>query len=161
MNIAKRLKQLLKTRYHISNEKKEFNAIPKVVCEIDNLRYKSAQSIENLFKSEEIQNRWNASKKEIDILSIPDGSGGVNPGDRRAIYYLICKFKPSSVLEVGTHIGASTLHIASALYTSQIKSGKNAILTTVDIADVNSIVRKPWLKYGTKYSPAEMINKLN
>jgi len=43
MNIAKRLKQLLKTRYHISNEKKEFNAIPKVVCEIDNLRYKSAQ----------------------------------------------------------------------------------------------------------------------
>lgn len=116
---------------------------------------------ENLFESSEIEKMWNDSKKEIDIFRIPDGSGGINPGDRKAIYYLISKIKPSSVLEVGTHIGASTIHIASALYMSQIKEGANTNLTSVDILDVNSNVTKPWLKYGTKYSPAEMVNKLN
>ena len=44
---------------------------------------------------------------------------------------------------------------------SQVKNGKNANLISVDIADVNSTVTKPWLGYGTKYSPVEMINKLN
>lgn len=156
-----RLKQFLKAKYQISKDMKELNSIQRIGCEINNLRYKSDLSIEYLFESGEIENMWNDSKKEIDIFSIPDGSGGVNPGDRRALYYLISKLKPSSVLEVGTHIGASTLHIASALYMSQIKNGKNANLITVDILDVNSTVTKPWLRYGTKYSPIELINKLN
>ena len=34
-------------------------------------------------------------------------------------------------------------------------------MVTVDIADVNSDITKPWLQYGTKYSPIEMINKFN
>lgn len=155
------LKQILKTRYHISKERKELNSIQRIKCDLNNLRNSSDVSIKNLFESEEIENMWKDSKEEIDFFSIPDGSGGVNPGDRRALYYVISKFKPSSVLEIGTHIGASTLHIASALYMSQIKVGKNASLTTVDIVDVNSIVTKPWLAYGTKYSPVEMIDKLN
>ena len=41
--------------------------------------------------------------------------GGVNPGDRQAVYYLIMALKPQNVLEVGTHIGASMPHIARAL----------------------------------------------
>ncbi len=155
------LKKFLKTRYSILNDKKELNAIQKAGCDLTNLRNLKDLSIENLFTSGEIQRIWDDSKKEIDTFTIPDGSGGVNPGDRKALYYLICKLKPSSVLEVGTHIGASTLHIASALYNSQIKTGKNATLTTVDIEDVNSTVTKPWLNYGTKYSPAEMINRFN
>jgi predicted O-methyltransferase YrrM len=156
-----RLPKFLKTKYHISRDKKELNSIQKIGCEVNNLRNKSELPIENLFESGEIESMWSNSKKEIDFFSIPDGSGGVNPGDRKAIYYLISKLKPSSVLEIGTHIGASTLHIASALYMSQIKNSKNASLTTVDIVDVNSTLTKPWLTYGTKYSPAEMINKFN
>jgi len=108
-----------------------------------------------------MESMWSDLKKKIDRFTIPDGTGGVNPGDRRAIYYLISKLKPSSVLEIGTHIGASTLHIASALYMSQIRNGNNATLTTVDIADVNSPVEKPWEKYGTSKSPLEMIQALN
>jgi hypothetical protein len=42
-------------------------------------------------------------------------SGDVNPGDRRALYHLIAHFKPKQILEVGTHVGASTLHVASAI----------------------------------------------
>jgi len=156
-----KLKQFLKTRYQKSKDIKELNSIHQTGCETFNLRPKSDSSLENLFGPGEIEKMWNESKKEIDMFRIPDGSGGVNPGDRRAIYYLIGKFKPSSVLEVGTHIGASTVHIASALYMSQIRNGKNAHLITVDIADVNSTVTKPWLNYGTQHSPIEMIHKLN
>jgi len=44
---------------------------------------------------------------------------------------------------------------------SQVKNGKKVNLISIDIADVNSTVTKPWLEYGTKFSPVEMINKLN
>lgn len=151
----------IKTRYRIFSDTRKLNAIQKTDCELNNLCSKSDLTIENIFQSAELENRWNDSKKQFDLFEIPDGSGGINHGDRRAIYYLISKLEPSSVLEVGTHIGASTIHIAAALNTSRVKEGLTANLTTVDILDVNSNVKKPWLKYGTKYSPAEMINKLN
>lgn len=148
-------------KYHILKDMNGLNSVHRIECEIKNLRHKSDLSVEYLFEHAEIEKMWNDSKKEIDIFSFPDDAEGVNLGDRRAIYYLISKLKPSSVLEVGTHIGASTLHIAAALYRSQIMNGRNANLITVDIVDVNSQVKKPWLGYGTKYSPIEMINKLN
>jgi hypothetical protein len=59
--------------------------------------------------------------------------GGVNPGDRRALYHLIAHFQPKRVLEIGTHVGASTVYIASALRRF-VDGGQ---LTTADIADVN------------------------
>src|SRR5450432_2357639 len=102
MSITMSVKNFLKTRYHISKDKKELNSVQRIGCDINNLRVKSDFSIEHLFESEEIGTMWSDSKKEIDIFSIPDGSGGVNPGDRRALCYLISKLKPSSVLEVGT-----------------------------------------------------------
>ena len=72
------------------------------------------------------------------MFDIPDGTGGVNLGDRRTIFYLVNRFKHESVLEIGTHIGASTLHIASALYRNQLDFKVPANLTTLDIRDVNS-----------------------
>jgi cephalosporin hydroxylase len=64
---------------------------------------------------------------------------------------LLCHFKPKSVLEVGTYIGASTLHIASALFMSQVKNGDDVEFKTVYIHDVNCLKAKPWLNYGTKF----------
>src|SRR5690606_40438713 len=58
-------------------------------------------------------------------------------------------------------LGASTLNIASALYYSQVKQGNKVDFTTLDIRDVNCTKTKPWLDYGTKYSPLEMIEKFN
>jgi predicted O-methyltransferase YrrM len=68
------------------------------------------------------------------IYQTRDILGGVNPGDRRAIYHLIGYFKPKSVLEIGTHIGASTTYIASAL---RRFVGPSARFTTADIVNVN------------------------
>jgi predicted O-methyltransferase YrrM len=96
---------------------------------------------------------------ELRALTIPDGTGGVNPGDARAIFYLVCYFRPDSVLEVGTHIGASTVHIAAALRSYQ-NSEPNPTLLSVDAHNVNDPITRPWSMHGTKFSPAEMINLL-
>lgn len=145
----------------LEKEMKDLNAVQKLECKTDNLRCKGDLSINEIFDSHKIQSMWIDSEKEIDLFAIPDGTGGVNPGDRRAIYYLISMLRPLSVLEIGTHIGASTLNIASALYMSQIRNGNNANLISVDIADVNSPVGKPWIEFGTSRSPREMIEAIN
>jgi predicted O-methyltransferase YrrM len=155
--VAHLLPTYVKNRIRFQNALKQLNIAQRAECNTDNLRYSRNLSLRDIFSSHEIEGMWRDSEKEIKQFSIPDGTGGVNPGDRRAIYYLISAIKPISVLEIGTHIGASTLHIASALRKS---SDKNVNITTVDIADVNSRIEKPWLKHGTTHSPIEMIDKL-
>src|SRR5688572_2178084 len=103
----------------------EFTSLAPQDCHATNLRSIKGFSLPAIFDSPEIQVLWNNATKEIGTFDIPDGTGGVNPGDRRAIYYLISALKPGSTLEVGTHIGASTLHIASALFSNQITNGSS------------------------------------
>lgn len=155
--VASMTPSIVKKRIRLRKELKQLESTQRAECKTDNLRYKSDISLSDIFSSHEIEGMWHVSEKEIKQFSIPDGTGGVNPGDRRAIYYLISAIKPLSVLEIGTHIGASTVHIASALrYTSE----KDSNLTTVDVVDVNSQIEKPWLKHGTTHSPIEMIDKM-
>lgn len=159
--IGQWLPAFLKNRILVVRDLKSLRTIHKLACETTHLRRASDVSLERIWGSPGIGRMWDDSKKRMDAFGIPDGSGGVNPGDRRAIYYLISALQPSSVLEVGTHIGASTVHIASALHAGQIQHGKVAELTTVDVADVNSSAVRPWLEHGTKHSPVEMINQLD
>ncbi len=81
--------------------------------------------------------------------------GGVNPGDRRALYHLTAHFKPKRVLEIGTHVGASTIYIASALRRF-VDGGQ---LTTADIADVNA-PGAAWKFLGMSASPAQYVANL-
>jgi predicted O-methyltransferase YrrM len=79
---------------------------------------------------------------------IEDGkTGGVNPGDRRLLYQLTRWLKPRTVLEIGTHVGASTMHIAAA---------KPHSITTVDIMDVNA-PDSYWHKAGLPMSPRDAL----
>jgi predicted O-methyltransferase YrrM len=81
--------------------------------------------------------------------------GGVNPGDRRALYHLIAHFRPKRILEVGTHVGASTLHIASAIR----RFVEGGALTTVDILDVNG-PNGAWKSLGLPLPPAGYLSRL-
>lgn len=81
--------------------------------------------------------------------------GGVNPGDRRALYHLIAHFAPKRILEIGTHVGASTLHIAGALKRF-VEGGE---LTTADIADVNG-PQGAWKSLGLPFSPSGFLSRL-
>jgi len=143
-------------------ESEQVSLAQKVECKVDNLRKACDVSLSNILNTNETNKIWPDAKKEIEQFNIANKTGGVNPGDRRAIYYLINAIKPTSVLEIGTHIGASTIHIASALHKNLDKS-----MTTVDIVDVNSRTEHPWSKYGKFHSPAlestplQMVEKLS
>lgn len=100
---------------------------------------------------------WETDKKEIESFHpANDLWGGVNPGDRRALYSLIRGLNPASVLEVGTHIGSSTLHLARALKTN----GRGGTLDTVDIYDVNDPHCGAWKSVGAPTSPAGTLEKM-
>lgn len=80
-----------------------------------------------------------------------DGNRGVNPGDRRAIFHLIRALRPRRVLEIGTNVGFSTLHIAAAME-------PGAEITTVDIVDVNDPADQPWAgDGGPAYAPRDLL----
>jgi predicted O-methyltransferase YrrM len=97
---------------------------------------------------------WLSVAQRIERAGLGHNCGGVNPGDRRAIAVLVTHLRPRKVLEIGTHIGSSTLTFAAALATT------NARITTVDIADVNDPVTRRWEKYGAPRSPAEIVSGL-
>jgi len=76
---------------------------------------------------------------------------GVNPGDGRAIFHLIRALRPHRVLEIGTNVGFSTLHVAAAL-------DPGAGITTVDIVDVNDAAEQPWKDSGGPfYAPRDLM----
>lgn len=139
---------------------KALKSLGHINCDTSNLLFENNVQLENIFSSPEANASWNESNKEISKFGIPDFTGGINPGDRRAIFYLMRYFKPKKVLEIGTHIGASTVNIASALKINQQEDNSTSLLRTVDIRDVNSTVEKPWLEYGTTQSPLEMIKDI-
>jgi predicted O-methyltransferase YrrM len=108
------------------------------------------------FRSPEIDQEWNGVAARLaEICPIKDGTtGGVNPGDRRALFYLVKTLRPASVLEIGSHVGASTAHIAAALI-------PQSRLTTVDLMDVNDGSDAYWRAYGLQKSPRQMLSEIN
>ena len=121
----------------------------------------SAEDLMVIMQDKNIKEEWGQISTKLGQFNIPDGTGGVNPGDRRAIYHLVRSFKPKAVLEIGTHIGASTVHIASALREVNEEIGLQGTLTSVDIKDVNSESTRPWEEYGMQNSPKNMISQLD
>jgi len=118
-------------------------------------------AIRDVFRSQQLDDDWAAIEQEIAPLSITERAGGINDGDRRALYYLVRHLRPSSVLEIGTHIGASTAHIAAALRESMAQAaGVPSSLVSVDIRNVNDPVTMPWIAFGARYSPREMVKTL-
>jgi len=133
-----------------------FRAFPPSIKrrDVEKLAIISSDDLSAIFRSPKIEREWNNCASRLsEICKIEDGkTGGVNPGDRRAIFFLISGFKPSSILEIGTHVGASTIHFAAAMAPS-------ATLKTVDIEDVNA-PNSYWRSYGLDKSPRDMTQAL-
>ena len=92
-----------------------FNKLPRATSDETNLRKLSRSELDLIMRA--TLPEWESVSAELArIHPIEDmKTGGVNPGDRRAVYYLIRSLRPANVLEIGTHVGASTLHIAAGL----------------------------------------------
>jgi predicted O-methyltransferase YrrM len=129
-------------------------------CNDSRLIKASSLQLSEILNDEVLAQRWRESLDNVILNDIPDAARAINPGDRRALHHLIDHFKPKRVLEVGTHIGASTSWIASLLSRHMKEDGLGFQLTTVDIKDVNSESDKYWLKFGSAQSPRERMRKL-
>jgi len=150
----------LRRLLQIRNARKDLDAIDSIACNASALRERGQISADAIFRDAAGLSAWQRAEVELARFAIPDGTGGVNPGDRRAIFHLVHHFRPVSVLEIGTHIGASTVHIATALSLLAGTHGAEPHLVSVDIADVNDETLMPWRKYGGQISPADMISAL-
>lgn len=126
---------------------------PDCRFDVRNLKAANDLALDAIWSDEKILSAWQNDYALITtILSPEDLDRGVNPGDRRALYYLVKALQPSRFLEVGTHIGASTLFIARAL-----KSNGSGHVTTVDIYDVNAPANGLWKQCGASACPRDML----
>lgn len=155
--LLKYLPVSLENELKIQYEKFLLNRSHLYVCNESSLLSVSEINFKQIFNQEQIL-EYKKIEQDLDKYKLPDGTGGVNIGDRKALFFLIRHFKPRHILEIGTHIGASTLHIALAL--SQ-EAYKDFHLTSVDLLDVNNEETKPWLKYDSAFSPRQMIADFN
>ena len=114
----------------------------------------------DIFYCEKLEMEWHDAENRLSLCEIPDGTGGVNPGDRRALFYLIRALNAHSVLEIGTKIGASTTHIAAALHLNKHSRAGTCNLTTVDLRDMNDTDLKLWLDFDARFSPFDMMKML-
>lgn len=161
--IRQKIPVFIKRRLKVLLERRGLKKIGPLSCDVSSLLANQI-SLEEVFGSKEIKSKWQEADQRITgSFGIPNGTGGVNPGDRRAIYHLISWFHPKSILEIGTHVGASTVYIASALSAGNGASGAKTSprLVSVDITDVNDPVSRPWSKYGATHAPAQMIKEVN
>ena len=164
MTIKRQLRELIPAfllkSLLIRRESRRLGRLSKLPCDDTNLAPASGFHPQKIFSARDNEARWGDSRSRLDRFTIPDLSGGVNPGDRRAIYYLIAQLRPTAVLEIGTHIGASTVHIAEGLRDNQRQHNIPAELVTVDVVDVNDAISKPWRQYGATHSPREMVQEM-
>jgi predicted O-methyltransferase YrrM len=147
----------LLTRYVDTVGQLQLLKVPTKRFDARNLRSLASRALSRIFSDPVISAAWEEDHATIaGLFGEGDYSGGVNPGDRRALYFLVMTLKPRNALEVGTHIGASTMYIAAAL--KRLNEGGK--LTTIDIIDVNHPSRGAWKKFGMSKSPANFAAEL-
>lgn len=139
------------------DEARELAAIPPIPCDASPLGRLTAQGLRRLLDREPVQAAWEEDHRLLGPLHLAEMTGGVNPGDQRALYSLVQALRPKNVLEIGTHIGCSTVNLALAL--KRLNCGP-AGLVTVDVRDVNDLATQPWVAYGCCYSPRQMVERL-
>lgn len=142
---------------HERRDEEVFRSLPPRACTTATLVAASDVDLERIFRDPRSGAEWPAVAARVAELGITSGAAGVNVGDRRALYYLVRYLDPRNVLEIGTHIGASTVHIASALANG---SHPDFELRTVDISDVNDPDTGQWRRLGSTMAPAAMMRKL-
>jgi predicted O-methyltransferase YrrM len=105
---------------------------------------------------------WAKVVQLLDPIRFGSRSGAVNPGDQRALYYIARALRPRSILEVGTHVAASTGILALGLrHNAAQSSSAPPRLVTVDIMDVNDPMRGAWKRIGCDQSPSQFVQSIH
>ena len=119
-------------------------------------------SVSELFEDGGLSGEWDRARRRIgEVFEYENKWQAVDVGVRRALWYLVRRWRPRSVLEIGTLVGASTVHIAMALKACGPADAPTPRLVTVDLNDVNDPARRPWTRHGVSASPREMLERLD
>src|SRR4249919_1277115 len=131
----------------IQKQKLQLRRIRKVPCDASPLSRQFNQStLKEILALEHLRDEWKSVEAKMASFEISDKPVGVNPGDRRALFYLMRSLRSASILEIGTATGASTVHAAAALLMNRADdSHRSHRLTTVDVLDVNDPQSRPWM----------------
>lgn len=156
--VPERIKQKVRDSRKLKEELVNMQALPDTICDTTNLKHITADELNSIFTNDETASAWAGVQSTLDKLKLPRMTGGINPGDQRAIFSLVQHYKPKSVLEIGTLIACSTTNIAVAMKQANHSDAK---LISVDINDVNCKKLKLYEKYGCEKSPEELIQQLN
>lgn len=152
--------EILNRRRRIRAESRQLRGIPRLPIHSESLRPVTTKALAATLDCAATHEEWSQTEQLLhEACQIEDlKTDGVNPGDRRALWYLVKGFVPRSVLEVGTNVGASTFYLAAALKTFAGKDSQS--LVTVDIEDVNNEVSGEWKKRGLANSPSGLIRSI-
>lgn len=133
-------------------------ALPSVAVEASRLRRLTHDDLASFLRDVAIGERWSEDSARISrVFDANDVGDAVNPGDRRALYHLVAATRPSRLLEIGTNIGGSTLALTQAAATHV---GEDAVVTTVDIMDVNDPTTTASASLASPRTPAENLTFL-
>jgi predicted O-methyltransferase YrrM len=148
----------------IRAEEAILSSLPRAEIDASKLRAIDKGEIERILTEPRLHDEWRVLAKEIEELIVIEDmkTGGVNPGDRRALYYLVRALGLKRVLEIGTNVGASTIHIAAAMKVNLLADEKpnEHSLVTVDIVDVNHAPDAFWRLGGLLRSPRNNIEAM-
>jgi predicted O-methyltransferase YrrM len=128
-----------------------FHMLPRVAVDAGALGICDASRLDALLDPGAVSAEWAEDQQVIRSLGLPEMTGGVNPGDQRALHALALGFRPTRILEVGTHLGCSTVPLAL------VARRTGAELVTCDVVDVNDEISRPWLRYGSTRSPRSLV----
>lgn len=155
---ADALSSAIRRGLKIRRARRALRGVETVGCDATPLRPATRIDPEAVWRDAAAGAAWDAAAPRLAALTRmappaahADGNRGVNPGDRRAIFHLVRVLRPRRVLEIGTNVGFSTLHIAAAL-------PAGGEVTTVDIVDVNDPAEQPWHEDGAPaYAPRALM----
>ena len=144
----------------VSREIRALSALERRECAVSALRRADHPSVKDWLAAH-LADEWQQVSRKMADIRFGGESGAVNPGDRRALYYLARALRPHSILEVGTHVGASTSMLALALRQCQLTSPDlKPRLVTVDISEVNDDVHGAWRRIKCSHSPAAVMGAI-
>jgi predicted O-methyltransferase YrrM len=130
-------------------------SVPRIPCDASRLGRFDHQWLASAWESA----GWEDDSPIREAIGFPESAGGVNLGDQRALYQLVRQVRPTRILEIGTHIGCSTVSMALAVRRNS-QTGHRCVIDTVDIRDVNDEGTTPWAEFGSPASPRAVLTSL-
>ena len=140
---------------------RRLDRVPVMAADVAPLPRAAEISFPDLLRGDDVADGWKKAKTSInEVFEDAPGSHAIDPESRRAIYHLIRRLRPRSVLEIGTNCGASTLHAAMAMREYR-NAGCTPRLVTVDLFDVNDPATAEAKRYRISVPPREMLARLD